>query len=532
MTIGLVPYARRTEGGMSSWALPDGATSSIDLRRLSQITNEAATGYAIAIYDGSLPDGSVELDTGNVTRDRDAWLSTLGFRPEGENAIDWAWDQLSEGRGADDSHTDHCRPIRCATPGFAEMWLGSRNIRSLSHTDKLRQAVLARKDLDAIFDDVVAGKLPDGIHRKCLMAEADRLGIDWRTLRSKSSRWRNETPLVPTTVINDPFKDGGFVLLNTYNSWTTPQNTNPFQTGGGYLALEANVMFGSYFAWHPTSLSTSNNQADAIDVTRSGDPNYNVPSGVMCRGNGTADGYTSNHYQGNFRLHSVISGGVTELATTARGGSGPHRLRVQAIGSTIKASETGSSWGHSVTNTAVTSGLRVGFWIFSINFSGMYTIVQDFYARDFLTPASISTSPSSGPTSGGTAITITGAGFESNATVAVKGSSATGVTVASGTSITATTPSGTLGAGDVVVTNPDSGFSGTQTNGFTYSVATTTTTTTTTSTTTTTTTTTTSTTTSTTTTPWYNGEVRFGLYSYKPGLGSINPANAHFKRRV
>lgn len=71
----------------------------------------------------------------------------------------------------------------------------------------------------------------------------------------------------------------------------------------------------------------------------------------------------------------------------------------------------------------------------------------------------------------------------------------------------------------------------------TTTTTTSTTTTTTTSTTTTTTTTTTSTTTttttatpSTTTTLCYQGETRFGLYSYKPGCGSINPRNSHFKR--
>ena len=45
------------------------------------------------------------------------------------------------------------------------------------------------------------------------------------------------------------------------------------------------------------------------------------------------------------------------------------------------------------------------------------------------------------------------------------------------------------------------------------------------------TTTSTTTTASTTTTLCYSNETRFGLYSYKPGCGSINPANAHFKRR-
>jgi len=76
--------------------------------------------------------------------------------------------------------------------------------------------------------------------------------------------------------------------------------------------------------------------------------------------------------------------------------------------------------------------------------------------------------PSSGSTAGGTAVTITGTGFEAGATVTIGGASATSVVVVSETSITCVTPSGTAGAKDVVVTNPDGGFSGTLAGGFTY----------------------------------------------------------------
>ena len=65
------------------------------------------------------------------------------------------------------------------------------------------------------------------------------------------------------------------------------------------------------------------------------------------------------------------------------------------------------------------------------------------------------------------AVTITGAGFSSGATVTVGGTGATGVTVVSPTSITCTTPTGTLGAKDVVVTNV-SGAAVTLTGAFTY----------------------------------------------------------------
>ena len=86
----------------------------------------------------------------------------------------------------------------------------------------------------------------------------------------------------------------------------------------------------------------------------------------------------------------------------------------------------------------------------------------------FITNPTITTvSPSSGSTAGGTSITITGTGFAAGATVSVGGNACTSVVVVSATSITCTTPAGSAGAKDVVVTNSDTGAA-TSTGGFTY----------------------------------------------------------------
>ena len=82
-----------------------------------------------------------------------------------------------------------------------------------------------------------------------------------------------------------------------------------------------------------------------------------------------------------------------------------------------------------------------------------------------------SISPNSGTTGGGTPVTITGTGFLAGATVSLGGTAATGVTVVSSTSITATTPAHAAGAVNVVVTNTDA-QSGTLTNGYTYTTST------------------------------------------------------------
>ncbi len=75
--------------------------------------------------------------------------------------------------------------------------------------------------------------------------------------------------------------------------------------------------------------------------------------------------------------------------------------------------------------------------------------------------------PSAGPTAGGTTITITGTGYQTGATLTIGGAAATNVAVVSGGRITATTPAGSAGPANVVVTNPDT-QTGTLANGFTY----------------------------------------------------------------
>jgi hypothetical protein len=70
-------------------------------------------------------------------------------------------------------------------------------------------------------------------------------------------------------------------------------------------------------------------------------------------------------------------------------------------------------------------------------------------------PALQSILPTSGPTTGGTAVTLTGTDFVSGATVLFGAVSATSVTFNSSTSLTATTPAQGAGTVGVTVTNPD-----------------------------------------------------------------------------
>lgn len=86
-------------------------------------------------------------------------------------------------------------------------------------------------------------------------------------------------------------------------------------------------------------------------------------------------------------------------------------------------------------------------------------------------PTITTISPNSGPTTGGTSVSISGSGFQSGATVTFGGVGAQ-VTNVSSSSITVVTPLGPTSEQltvDVVVTNPD-GSSVTASGGFTYTV--------------------------------------------------------------
>jgi photosystem II stability/assembly factor-like uncharacterized protein len=82
-------------------------------------------------------------------------------------------------------------------------------------------------------------------------------------------------------------------------------------------------------------------------------------------------------------------------------------------------------------------------------------------------PTVTGVSPSLGPVSGGTTVTITGTGFETGASAVIGCAAATEVAVVSATSITAVTPACPAGTVSVTVYNAD-GSSGTRSSAFTF----------------------------------------------------------------
>ncbi len=81
-------------------------------------------------------------------------------------------------------------------------------------------------------------------------------------------------------------------------------------------------------------------------------------------------------------------------------------------------------------------------------------------------PTATSVNPASGPLAGGTSITILGTNFIAGATATIDGKTVAGLVVVSSTQLTGTTPQGTGGSKDVVVTT--SGGRATCAHCFTY----------------------------------------------------------------
>jgi hypothetical protein len=100
------------------------------------------------------------------------------------------------------------------------------------------------------------------------------------------------------------------------------------------------------------------------------------------------------------------------------------------------------------------------------------TLASGFTYTSSTTLSVSGASPISGPSSGGTAVTLTGKGFQAGATVRFGGSPSTAVTVASSTQIRATSPAGSAGTVSITVTNPNT-QSASLASGFTYTSPTT-----------------------------------------------------------
>jgi len=169
-------------------------------------------------------------------------------------------------------------------------------------------------------------------------------------------------------------------------------------------------------------------------------------------------------------LGAPTVGSVSPNSGTAAGGT-----PVTITGTNFAAGATVTFGGTAATSVVVVSGTSItaitppgtaGAVTVTVTVNGQNGNLTNGFTY-LVIPTVTSVAPNTGPTVGGTAVTITGTNFASGATVTFGGTAATNVVVVGSTSITAKTPAGTAGAVTVTVSNPG-GQSGSLTSGFTY----------------------------------------------------------------
>ncbi len=158
-------------------------------------------------------------------------------------------------------------------------------------------------------------------------------------------------------------------------------------------------------------------------------------------------------------LSGTTSGGVTVTITGTNftGATGVTFGGVNATSFTVNSATQ---------ITAVTPARVAGGVTVDVITPGGTARAADVFTYVASAPTISAVSPSTGTTSGGTTITITGTNLIGTTSVTVGGTAATSVTVVSATQVTAVTPAGTAGAKDVVLTT--AGGSVTAAGSFTY----------------------------------------------------------------
>ncbi len=182
------------------------------------------------------------------------------------------------------------------------------------------------------------------------------------------------------------------------------------------------------------------------------DPTNPLDVTAGAAGNGTS---ASSGSATTTSANELIFGAGNSARHFTAGGSGFASRMINIFGNIAEDKTVTSSGSYDATATNIT-----GLWV-----------MQMATFRSPNPPTVIAISPASGSANGGTAVTITGTGFLSGASVKLGTTAATGVTVVSSTSITATTPAHVAGTVNVVVTNSN-GQSGTLANGYSYTVTT------------------------------------------------------------
>ncbi len=219
-------------------------------------------------------------------------------------------------------------------------------------------------------------------------------------------------------------------------------------------ALRQSIYYSSNIAGGSNTVTVTFNQAAAYPDVRileyRGITTLDVTAGASGSGQSASSGAAT-----TTAANELIFGANMVATSTAGAGTGfTRRIITSPDGDLAEDKAVTTAGSNSATATLSSSGP----WVMQM---------VTFSAVSGPVPTVSSVAPGSGPTTGGTAVTITGANFAAGATVAFGSVAATNVVVQSATQITATTPASSAGATGVTVTNPG-GQNGSLPSAFTF----------------------------------------------------------------
>ncbi|MGZ6004940.1 MAG: beta strand repeat-containing protein [Candidatus Saccharimonadales bacterium] len=254
-------------------------------------------------------------------------------------------------------------------------------------------------------------------------------------------------------------------------------------------SLSQDLTFSIYTNNYPTKFETYNQLANGgtgVGTNKAGILNPPNPGGCT---NSTmySQGYLVN-YEGadtqrfsRTKINTYFE--VTAEALSAGLPSAGNTISAQlynatdssAIGASTVAQTSSSSGFSNIRSSEISGSLpankNLDTRISIDNCSFQTVIAKSVIVLDVtLAPNVLAVASNTGPTGGGTPITIYGNGFQAGATVSIGGNPATQVYVVNPTTITALSPAGSAGTQDVTVTNPSPDLQdGSLVKGFTYS---------------------------------------------------------------
>lgn len=352
-------------GGWSYWGPPSGTIASVDLRPLADRERRTLGDrpYGLFLFpDGiRIPSEYQSLATDTVSRD--AWLSLLGYRPEGDTVERCLYDMILHG---DPSDADRIKPLLPTTRGNLDLHLGGLAIREQfrygvhQHTsvvrDMVRREIRAQYEYDAARGDIT-------LTRKVLDYELAKYRIttdQWRELVPNDLQDAIQGPLPRTTTIadnfnrdngnieNEPSSDGDWSWANIENTLQVNSNVaiqNISNTDGAARA-EKDLSGSDQRVTIEVAAFGSNSSAYVGPLARLSSSAY---TGYACRRLGTS---ASNH----LRLYSVSSGTPTQIDASA---SQPTIVGIEVDSNSI-SSYNNTTLVNTVTDMAVSSGVRTG----------------------------------------------------------------------------------------------------------------------------------------------------------------------------